>query len=174
MSLELRLHGIVIRTGTARVYALHGERSVGEVVASNVLRRSLSDDCFDDIDDLEVLTGRDLTNVWSVGNARVDERLRGWGLGVELYAFLVQLVGENIPDAVVVANACTEGTSSTSASARRVWSSRSMAELVDVSGLAATTPTGPERWTAASPILERVVILEGPLHALDASVTHPP
>ena len=90
-------------------------------------------------------------------HSNLNEDLRGWGLGVVMYASMVQLIGHNWPGSVVLAGAC-DPIETTSALARRVWASRGLSQVVEVAGLAATTLTGPEygNWGAR---LERVVEL---------------
>lgn len=84
---------------------------------------------------------------YAVVEADLHEELHGSGLGVWLYAEAARLA--RLLDAVIVADACAKG--STSTSARRVWGSTRLASLAVVSGQAAAWPTRAGRSPANHP-----------------------
>lgn len=164
--IEIQLHGILAAPAKAHISAYHGSKRIGHIIAHRVLR---ADTCEDDVAELEDLTGRKLTTMWKIVSSDLNEELRGWGLGVIMYASIVELIGHNWPDSAVLAGAC-DPSAMTSALARRVWESRGLSQVVEVVGLAATTLTGPEygHWGAR---LELVVELQDdPVVGLKASL----
>lgn len=182
MAVEVDLRGSLHRHWFPRGYrasvsAFVDGRKVGRIEAfegeidSSGDRIDPLDVCWEDIAELESHTRRTMTELWLIREVQVDPHLRGLGLGIALYATLVELVGLNRPGAVVLAGACEPAHGTTSPLAQRVWDSRGLSEAVEVVGLAATSATGPTRATSGRPTIERTILL--PSYEAEAAVANP-
>lgn len=126
--------------------------------------------CELDVEALEQRVGRPLRNWWTVIEAQIEKEFFGLGLGVHLYASLVELVGTHWPDAVLVAHGCEPEMGETSPMAHRVWRSRRFADAVWVDGLAATTREGPSHPRLPARIYRIVRARRDPVETLKASL----
>lgn len=165
----IQIEGMIdFKNRNAVVYAFLGETRVGHVVAVD---RGVDpfDECLDDIAALEDSTGRSLNKIWAVDASYIEPTFRQRGLGVELYATLIELVGNNWPNSVVVADAC-ESWRTTSAMAKRVWQSDALRRRdLQVIGMAATTPEGPMEPTSSCPRISKTVRLDHAMERLQNS-----